>query len=41
MQIFLVDRPATVVHKKGHSLGVPSCGNGSTKNIIVINFQPA
>jgi len=39
MQIFVVDRPATVVHKMGHSLGVPSYGNGIIKNKVVINFQ--
>jgi len=40
MQIFVVDRPATVWHKMGQSMDVPSYGNEITKNKIVVNFQP-
>ena len=40
MQIFVVYTHATVWRKMGPSIGVPSYGNGITKNKPVINFQP-
>jgi len=40
MQIFVVDTHATVWCNMGPSMGVPSNGNGITKNKLVINFQP-
>ena len=41
MQILVVDTHATVGRKMGPSImGVPSYGNGITKNKLVINFQP-
>jgi len=35
-----VDTHAIVWRKLGPSMGVPSYGNGITKNKLVINFQP-
>jgi len=40
MQVFVVDKPAAVWHKMGHSMGVPFYGNEITKSKVVINFQP-